>query len=79
MKEYIRRAKAWRNEVWGKNKEGKPKSYLLSLLVVKACEKAGIRAQAQRYLMKQLFKLKPFLCYSVTQALKALVKEERKK
>jgi hypothetical protein len=38
VKEYIRRAKAWRIRVWGACKEGKPKSYLLSLLVVRAYE-----------------------------------------
>ena len=40
MKEYIRRAKAWRNREWMRSNEGRPKSYLISLLVVKACENA---------------------------------------
>ena len=48
MKEYIRRAKAWRNRVWGARKEGKPKSYLLSLLVVRAYETSDKR-NPQRY------------------------------
>ena len=41
MKEYIRRAKAWRNEAWKHGEEGMPLSYLMSLLVVKAYENAG--------------------------------------
>ena len=37
MKEFIRRAKAWRNsQEWGDR--GKPKSYLLSVLVLRAYE-----------------------------------------
>jgi hypothetical protein len=40
-KEYIRRAKAWRNRVWSIDKIGRPSSYLISLLVVKAYETAG--------------------------------------
>ena len=36
VKELIRRAKAWRNMVWAGNKDGRPKSYLLSLLVITA-------------------------------------------
>ena len=35
-KEYIRRAKAWRNKYFGADKLGRPSSYLMSLLVVKA-------------------------------------------
>ena len=38
VKEYIRRAKAWRNRVWGQIPDGRPSSYLMSLLVVKAYE-----------------------------------------
>ena len=38
VKESIRRAKAWRNENWEDGECGKPKSYLLSLLVAKAYE-----------------------------------------
>ena len=43
VKEYIRRAKAWRNRMWPKNEEGegRPKSYLMSLLVVEAYETKG--------------------------------------
>ena len=40
IKEYIRRAKAWMNREWGRSKTGKPKSYLMSLLVVRAYENA---------------------------------------
>jgi hypothetical protein len=40
IKEYIRRAKAWRNREWGRSKTGKPNSYLMSLLVVRAYENA---------------------------------------
>ena len=38
VKEYIKRFKAWRNRHWPKGKDaiGRPKSYLLSLLVIKA-------------------------------------------
>ena len=38
MKEYIRRAKAWRNREWMGSTKGRPSSYLISLLVVKAYE-----------------------------------------
>ena len=38
VKEYIKRAKAWRNKEWADGDGGMPKSYLLSLLVVKAYE-----------------------------------------
>jgi hypothetical protein len=40
-KEYIRKAKSWRNRVWSVDKNGKPSSYLISLLVAKAYEMAG--------------------------------------
>ena len=42
-KEYIRRAKAWRNKMWPKEQggAGKPSSYLMSLLVLKAYEIGG--------------------------------------
>ena len=40
VKEYIKRAKAWRNNKWMNNSHGKPKSYLISLLVVGAYERA---------------------------------------
>ena len=42
MKEYIRRAKAWRNEKWPKGQvgTGRPKSFLLSLLVADAYRKS---------------------------------------
>jgi hypothetical protein len=42
-KEYIRRAKAWRNKYFGADKPGRPSSYLMSLLVVKAYETANRR------------------------------------
>jgi hypothetical protein len=42
-KEYIRRAKAWRNKYFGADKLGRPSSYLMSLLVVKAYETANRR------------------------------------
>ncbi len=42
-KEFIKRAKAWRNEKWSLSKAGKPKSYLISLLVLKAYENARER------------------------------------
>ena len=40
IKEYIRRAKDWRNRKFGKHDREKPSSYLMSLLVVKAYEYA---------------------------------------
>ena len=45
VKEYIRRAKAWRNRMWPQDEggEGKPSSYLMSLLVLKAYETKGHR------------------------------------
>ncbi|CAI8023927.1 2'-5'-oligoadenylate synthase 1A [Geodia barretti] len=42
-KEYIRRAKAWRNKYFGADVPGRPSSYLMSLLVVKAYETANRR------------------------------------
>ncbi len=41
-KEYIKRAKAWRNERWPKSKSrgGRPKSFLLGLLVADAYRKS---------------------------------------
>ena len=38
VKEYIKRFKAWRNHHWPKGRDaiGRPKSYLLSLLMIKA-------------------------------------------
>ena len=41
-RELIRRAKAWRNGVWpdGVYCIGRPKSYLISILVLRAYEKA---------------------------------------
>ena len=41
VKEYIRKAKIWRNENWKKDEIGRPSSYLMSLLVVKAFENAS--------------------------------------
>lgn len=40
VKEFIKRAKAWRNSVWERVKEGKPKSFFLSVLVLRAHELA---------------------------------------
>ena len=62
MKELIQRAKAWRNAQWGSTYPGmkKPKSYFLSLLVLKAYERAKkkvgnthFRDLAERYMTKQ--------------------------
>ncbi len=41
VKELIKRAKAWRNKVWVGLDVPKPKSYLISLLVLNAYEKAS--------------------------------------
>ena len=44
VKELIKRAKAWRNQLWSERKlPNKPKSYLISLLVLNAYEKATKR------------------------------------
>ena len=44
VKELIKRAKAWRNKLWSETKlPNKPKSYLISLLVLNAYEKATER------------------------------------
>lgn len=45
VKEFIKRAKAWRNQKWPKSRPGagKPKSYLVSLLVLRAYENARDR------------------------------------
>ncbi len=40
VKEFIKRAKAWRNTTWERLSEGKPKSYLLSCIVLRGYEKA---------------------------------------
>ena len=42
-KEYIRRAKHWRNVNFGDREVGRPSSYLMSLLVLKAYQVAKIR------------------------------------
>ena len=39
--EYIRRAKAWRNNAWDDDESGQPSSYLVELLVIKAYENGG--------------------------------------
>ena len=59
VKEFIRRAKAWRNKKWPKNERcyGRPKSYFLSVLVLRAYENAvaalgryaSTRAMADRW------------------------------
>ena len=40
VKEFIKRAKAWRNLMWKGEYSGKPKSYLISVLVLRAYETA---------------------------------------
>lgn len=45
LKEYVRRAKAWRNREWEGDDTGKPSSYLMSLLVVKAYQ-SGVQGAA---------------------------------
>ena len=47
VKEYIVRAKAWRNRLWPKSEggRGRPSSYLISLLVLRAYE----NQQSRRY------------------------------
>lgn len=67
VKEYICRAKAWRNKVWGKDPKGKPKSYLMSLLVLKAYQCAQIRRRDNAQEKAE----------RVTQALKKLVKKKK--
>lgn len=39
--ELIRRAKAWRNVTWGTSGDGRPKSYLVSLLVITAYDRTS--------------------------------------
>ena len=60
MREYIRRAKKWRNEIWPtkNNSDGRPKSILMGLLVVEAYGKTSDRKPA-----------------SITETMKALVKD----
>ena len=41
LKDYIKKAKAWRNQVWHSKCGKNPSSYLLSVLVVKAYENSG--------------------------------------
>ena len=36
--DYIKKVKAWRNTMWDDQAEGRPKSYLIELLVIKAYE-----------------------------------------
>ena len=44
VKEYIKSAKKWKNAMWPKNDldrtEGKPKSFLISVLMVEACRRS---------------------------------------
>ena len=48
VKEFISRAKAWRNKKWPKSTggSGRPKSYLISLLVLRAYETASTKVSA---------------------------------
>ena len=39
--EYIKKAKAWRNNSWGNDESGRPSSYLMEILVIKAYENGG--------------------------------------
>ncbi len=45
VKELIKRAKAWRNGEWPKEAggSGRPKSYMLSVMVLSAYEKASLK------------------------------------
>lgn len=65
VKKYIRRAKAWRNQMWPKGRpgEGKPTSYLLSLLVLKAYETKGHRTITQS--LQDLVTGSPDICWEV--------------
>ena len=47
--EYIRRAKAWRNNTWNDDESGRPSSYLVELLVIKAYENGGRIDSPQQY------------------------------
>lgn len=38
-KEFVRRAKAWRNIEWGDSNVGKPKSYMMSILIIIAFDR----------------------------------------
>lgn len=42
VKELIRRMKAWRNVAWHGSKEARPKSFLISLLVITAYNRVGV-------------------------------------
>ena len=39
--EYIKRAKAWRNNAWDDDESGRPSSYMMEVLVIKAYEDIG--------------------------------------
>ena len=41
VKELVKRAKAWRNQAWSSDPTGKPKSYLIAVLIVRAFERAS--------------------------------------
>ena len=41
VREYIKRAKAWRNNTWRDDEDGRPSSYLMEVLVIKAYENGG--------------------------------------
>jgi len=41
VKELIRRMKAWRNVMWEGSKQSRPKSFLISLLVITAYNRVG--------------------------------------
>lgn len=47
--EYIRRAKAWRNNTWNDDESGRPSSYMVELLVIKAYENGGRIDSPQQY------------------------------
>jgi DNA-directed RNA polymerase specialized sigma24 family protein len=53
VRELIRRAKAWRNVTWGDNKVGKPKSYLISLLVITAYDRVKNKHRKMKLLAQE--------------------------
>lgn len=48
VRELIKRGKAWRNKEWEHTKEGRPKSYLMSILVITAFQQIPVMVQTRR-------------------------------
>ena len=76
VRQLITRAKAWKKVMWKDETAGKPKSYLISLLVITAyyrveSKKGKLKAVARRYIMNMI---KSTYCFSLLRVKEKMVK-----